>query len=231
MSDIIQKKGTVLFFLGEKRTIPFLLLLAACRPPGPVLLPPAEIRAVEGLAVLRIVRAEASARTKFGFTIALPDRGRIDVLDPVGRTVLRFVVDGEEAFLVLLSKRVYARGGKDEVLERFIGFPVGLDELAGLLAGRWEAGGAALPGWTLERDGRGRVAAGRRGDLSFAVQEFFRGGGVPRKVSFRGPGGAGSVTLLQAAFNRGLAPLPSGFWERLRAVSWEEVERLLRDED
>jgi len=219
---ILKKRGAVLFGL---------FLAAACRPPLPALIPPPVLRDVAGLATLKIVRAEGSARSKFGFAIAFPDRGRIDVLDPLGRTALQFLVEGDDAYLVLPSKRAYARGARGEVLKRFLGFPVELEELAGLLAGRWEKGGENIsPGWILERDGRGRVSAGRRGDLSFAVLEFYPGGGVPRRVSFNGAGSEGTVTLHRAAFNGGLAPFSPRFRERFRAVSWEEIERLMGDE-
>lgn len=229
----MKEKGTVLFFLRKNRTVPFLFLIAAaCRPPVPALVPPVELRDVAGNASLKISRPDGTARSKFSYALALPDRGRIDVLDPLGRTAVQFLVEGEEAYLVLPSKRAYGRGRRDDVLEKFLGFPVGVDELAGLLAGRWEkAGGAPLSGWSLDRDGRGRVSAGSRGDLSFAVLEHFPGNGVPRRLSFRGPSSEGTVTLLPPRFNRGLGPFSRAFQDKFRALSWDEVERLLRDEN
>jgi hypothetical protein len=214
-----------------KRTIPLFFFLAACRPPAPTLIPPADVHGIRGLASLKISREGRTARSKFSFAISLPDRGRIDVVDPLGRTALQFFVEGEEAYLVLPSKRAYGCGGRGEVLEKFLGFPLDLDELAGLLAGRWGRGEGTFPqGWAFERDGRGRMSAGRREDFSFVVLEFFPGDGVPRRFSFRGGASEGTVTLLQAAFN-GPAILPAlGFRERCRLLSWEEIERLLRDE-
>jgi hypothetical protein len=221
----VNEKGTVLFIL-------FLLFgAAACRPPLPALAPPAELRDLAGNASLKITGPEGTARSKFSYALALPDRGRVDVLDPLGRTALQFLVEGEEAYLVLPSKRAYGQGSRNDVLEKFLGFPVGLEELAGLLAGRWEkADGTLLPGWSFERDARGRVSAGSRGDLSFEVPEHFPGNGVPRRLSFRGPSSEGTVTLLPPRFNRGFAPFSWSFRDRFKLLSWDEVERLLRDE-
>jgi hypothetical protein len=229
LSERYRIRGTVLFFI--KRTVPFFFFLTACRPPVPSLTPPPRFSAVQGLASLKISRDGRTSKSKFTYALALPNRGRIEVIDPLGRAVLQFLVEGEEAYLVLLSKKVYARGGRSEVLERLLGFPLDLDEIVALLTGRWGGEGEnPLTGWTIERDGRGRAAAGRREGFGFAVLDFFPGGGVPRRLAFQGAPSEGTVTLLSLAFDRPVAPLNLGFRDRFRALSWEDIERLLRDE-
>jgi hypothetical protein len=205
---------------------------AACRPPAPALVPPPDLRQVQGWARLRLDRAGQAGRSKFFFAIALPSRGQLEIVDPLGRRALQIFIEGEEAYLVVPSKKAYARGSRSDVLGEFLGFPIALDEIVGLLTGRWgDADSAASLGWAVERDGRNRVTGGRREGLSFSVLEFFPGNGVPRRFSFRGGESSGTVVLLEAAFNRPIGPPNRSFQSRFKPLSWDELLSLLRDED
>jgi hypothetical protein len=218
--------------MNGPRLAGFGLLLAVsicsvgCRSFRPILLPSGEAREMEGYASLRLKRGEESARTKFAFVILLPDQARFDVFDALGRTISTFIIRGDEAYLVLFSERVYWRGGRDEVIEKFLGFPVRPAEIAGLLTGRW--GREAAKDWTFDVDGRGRTISGTRGDLSFRVQEFRPGGDLPLVWSFRSLGTEGVIKLLEAAFDK---PNPNVSLEVIRNFSsktWTEIERFLR---
>jgi len=202
------------------------LSATACRSLRPSLRPPEEIREVEGYASLRLSRAGESSRSKFAFAVLLPNRARLEVFDALGRSVSIFLIRGEEAYLVLPSERAYWRADRDEVIEKFLGFPVVPAEIAGLISGRWSDTAAA--GWTLVRDGNGRVVSGTRGDLSFRVLEFLSGSGLPRRWEFRSAGTEGVIGLLDAAFDRPSPDFSVDFLRPFASRTWPEIEKLLR---
>jgi hypothetical protein len=202
------------------------LFSGACRAPRPSVCAPSEIREIEGYASLRLTRGGETARSKFAFALALPRLARIEIFDALGRSVSIFLVRGGEAYLVLPSEKVYWRGDRDEVIAKFLGFPVRPEEIAGLLSGRWSA--AAAEGWALGRDNGGRIISGTRGDLAFQVLDFFSGSDLPRRWSFHAPGTEGVVGLLDAAFDRPGPDFSPDFLRLFAAKSWPEIERLLR---
>lgn len=204
-----------------------LLGTGGCRGYRPNLRPPAEIRTIEGYASLRLTRkGETAPRAKFAFALILPDQARLEIFDALGRAVSVFLIRGDEAYLVLPSEKVYWRSGRDEVIEKFLGFPVRPAEIAGLLTGRWS--GEAARSWVFERDARGRTISGLRGELSFRILEFFPGGELPRRWSFRNVETEGTVGLLDAAFDRPSLEIPTGFLQTYASKTWAEIERLLR---
>jgi hypothetical protein len=203
-----------------------LLGTGGCRVYRPNLRPPAEIRTIEGYASLRLTRSGETARTKFAFALILPDQARLEVFDALGRSVSMFLIRGDEAYLVVPSEKAYWRAGRDEVIEKFLGFPVRPAEIAGLLTGRW-SGEAARP-WVFEREARGRTISGIRGGLSFRILEFFPGGDLPRRWSFRNAETEGMVGLLDAAFDRPSAEISTAFLRTYSSKTWAEIERLLR---
>lgn len=208
------------------------LSAAACfrvRPPvGTV---PPTVNSLEGYASWRLVRDGASARSRFSFLIVLPDRGLIEITDPLNRTVSRLALEGETAYLVLPGKHAYWEADRPEVMTKLLGFDINPEELSALLSGR-EKG---LSGWNLEADDRGRVVRGRRDGLAFSVRDFFDGGRLPRTVAFSNGTGLGSLRVIRLRFNQ---PLREGALrlsfledERYRGVGWPEIEKWLRDED
>ncbi len=181
---------------------------------------------MEGYASLRLTRDGATSRAKFAFAVVLPDRARLEVFDALGRSVSLFLVRGDEAYLVLPSEKAYWRGGRDEVIEKFLGFPVRPAEIMGLLAGRWTE--EASSGWAFVRDARGRTVSATRGALEVRILEVFPGSDLPRRWSFRQAGTSGTVGLLEAAFNRTPPDFSLDFRRTFTAKTWPEIERLLR---
>jgi hypothetical protein len=199
---------------------------AACRPFRPGLRPPSEVREIEGYASLRLTRGEETSRAKFAFAIVLTDRARLEVFDALGRSVSIFLIRGDEAYLVLPSERAYWRGERDEVIEKFLGFPIRPAEIAGLISGRWS--GKASADWAFVRDEGGRIVSGTRGELSFRVLEFFSGSDLPRRWTFRYVGTEGVIGLLDAAFDRPAPDFSLDFLRPYASKTWPEIERLLR---
>jgi outer membrane biogenesis lipoprotein LolB len=195
---------------------------------GPV---PPVVHSLEGYASWRLVRDGSSARSRLSFLFVLPDRGLIEVHDPLNRTVSRLFLQGGTAYLVLPGKRAYWEAPRREVMESLLGFDFSVEELSGLLSGRDEQ----LAGWTLERDDRSRMTGGRRGDLVFSVRRFFEHGRLPEMIALSNGTDRGSLRVIRLRFNQ--PPKQDAFRlaflsdERYRAVSWAEIEEWLRRED
>jgi hypothetical protein len=209
------------------------VLAAACRPARPALGPvPAEIHSVEGYASIRYSRGGGSAKSRLAFLLVPPGGGRLEALGPLNRSLFQVFIDEPDAVLVVPSKKAYWRGPRPEVLDSGLGFSLSLEEIAGILCGRFD-GPAFRSGWALDRDGERRVSAGRGKDFEFRVDEFFGGSTVPRRLTFLGSESSGTLTLLSLDFNsadadaRIRASLPPGFARLSRA----EMEKLLRDEN
>jgi len=196
---------------------------------------PADIREIEGDASLRVTRDGRTSRSRFAFVLEPSRRGRVTVTGAFGAAAAEIVLSGPDGYFVLPSEKVYWKAAPEEIVEKFLGFPLSLDEMSGLICGRWPAGpgGEAPAGWALDRDGEGRTAAGRKGRLEFAVREFFPGSPVPRVLDYRDPAGQGRLTVRSIEFN---GPGASGafgldFLRAFSAKSWEEIRRILDHED
>lgn len=212
-----------------------LLLGAACVSGPPMLAPPpASVTSLDGFGSLSLRGAGGSLRGRFSFLLSLPDMGRIEVLDPFGRTRAVLIFRESTAALVIPSRRVYWSGPGEELMENFLGFGLSARDLAGLIGGRWaDAGAPEAAGWALERDLAGRVRAGVKDGFRFEVEEFFGKTSVPRAVGISRAGEPGRLKVLQIRFNRpprgdafGLSVL-----DGLDRRTWAEMEDLLRDED
>jgi len=213
------------------------LLVFNCRPPraflGPV---PAEVREIEGDASLKITRNGETSRTRFAFVIEMSRRGRVIVTDFLGGAAAEIVLAGDDGYFVLPSEKVYWKAGPAEIVEKFLGFPLTLDEMAGLICGRWPEGaedGAPFRRWSFERDGDGRTRAGRKSGLAFTVGEFFPGSQVPRIVDFHDSFGSGRLTVRGIEFNGPGAKTAFrlDFLGLFSSKSWEEIAGILRHED
>jgi hypothetical protein len=192
---------------------------------------PPTVESLEGYASWKIVRDGASARSRFSFLIVPPDRGLMEITDPLNRTMSRLVIEGETAFLVLPGKHAYWKADRTDIMTKLIGFDINPEELSALLSGRQQG----LGGWSLKTDDQGRVVGGQRGSLTFLVREFFDGGRLPRTAAFSNGTDQGSLRVIHLRFNP--APREGAF--RLsflndsgyRAVGWAEIEKLLKDEN
>ena len=184
--------------------IPILLLVAAsaaCSRRVPTLVPPScEVEAVEGFASAAVAGRDAALKGRFAFLFRRPGFGRVEAVDPVGRPVFLVLFRDGRAFFALPGKKVYAEDDAGVMMERILGVRLLPDEAVRLLSGRWgEASGEGA--WSVDRDGRGRVAGGVRDGFGFAVQAFFPGAAVPREIALSGPGTSGRVKILKLGFN------------------------------
>jgi len=194
-----------------------------------VLAPPSGgVEAVEGYGSALLQGTEMLARGKFAFLFRRPDLGRIEALDPIGRTAFYIFFSGERAHFVLPAKKVYAEEGPETMMKRFLGVSLLPDEMVRLLCGTWADAGSGSA-WSVETDERGRVARGERDGFAFTVREFFPGAGVPRDIGFSGPGMAGRMKVLRLGFNP--APRAGAFDVTfLRAYAlktWGEIMELM----
>jgi len=219
-----------------------LLLLVCCRPTGVLLQPvPVNIDRIEGHASLKISGEHGSARSKFAFLFQLPHQGRIEVSDfLLGRTLYQIIVDRERAVFLVPSKKVYWEGEEEEIIDYFLGFRLSLDEMINLIKGKWEERAQEvgreknMESWNLKRDERGRVLAGTRGNLHFEVKEFLSGSHIPRILIFQHPLNSGRLKILRIDFNRPAKKKNAfslSFLDNYRRVSWEEIEKILANEN
>jgi len=215
-----------------------LLLASSCRPGRPALGPvPDRLESVQGHASIRHTRGGQAGRARLAFLLLPPGRAVLEALDPLNRTIFEVGVEGEEATVLVPSRKACWTGPRAEVLESGLGFPLGVAEMAEMLSGRWGAslGGESLfSGWELARDGQGRVDGGRRPGFSFRVDEFFPRRAVPRKIGYSSGDGSGALTVLSITFNAaasGAGRLPLRIPESYIRLTRAEMERLLRDAD
>jgi outer membrane biogenesis lipoprotein LolB len=218
---------------GPRRTWAGAALLAAlltgCAGRIPILVPPpGGVEAVEGFASASITGAEASVKGRFAFLFRRPGLGRVEAVDPLGRTVFLVHFREGRAWFVVPSKKAYAEADAETMMERIIGVVIRPDEVLALLSGLWPEPGPE-GGWTVSRDEQGRVAEGERDECGFTVRAFFRGGAAPRDVVLFGPGTTGRLKVLKLAFDPAArdAAFETGFLGRFTAKSWEEILELL----
>ncbi|MGB8951901.1 MAG: hypothetical protein WCC06_04455 [Candidatus Aminicenantales bacterium] len=171
---------------------------------------------------------------KFSFLFRLPSQGRMEIFDWLGRTVCEIFIVEEKGYFVLPAKKVYWEGAKEDALERLLGFQLSLEEMAHLLGGGWsEPEGAKTRGWIFKRDAQGRIVSGRKEEFRFEVKGVFPGSFIPRHIAFQGDESEGHLKVLSLKFN----PSPKegvfllDFLERFTPASWEEIEKLLGNEN
>jgi len=185
------------------------VLLGACARRIPTLVPPScGLEAVEGYASASISGADAAAKGRFAFVFRRPGFGRVEAVDPIGRTAFLVIFRGDRAWFVLPGKKIYAEDAAPVMMGRFLGIDLLPDEILPLLSGLWTGAGPES-GWTVERDERGRAVRCAQENFFFTVREFFPGGGVPRRIEFAGAETTGRLKVLALAFNP--APADAAF--------------------
>ncbi len=195
---------------------------------------PSRIESIEGHARLTLFGAEESSRTKFSFLFLLPDQGRIEVSDFLGRTVYQIIIHYEMGYFVVPSKKVYWKSTENDIIEKFLGFGLTLQELINLFCGKWtsfdESKDKGLK-WTLERDNKGRVQAGRRGELRFEVVEFIADTFLAKQLIFEHPVSHGHLRFLRLNFNQPLVPraFNTTFLNEFAQKGWDDIQALLND--
>lgn len=212
-----------------------LLLGIGCVPASVLVSPvPAQIKSLEGYASLRINAGEGSGRTKFSFIFHLPEQGRIEVSDFLGRSLYQIVITQNQAYLVIPAKKVYWQGEETEIIDTFLSFRLTLDEMRHLITGDWAYAPESQESgeWELERDEQGRVLAGQRQELRFSVEEFIGDTHFPRSLSFEHPVNSGRLKILRMDFNKGSHPgaFSTAFREKYSRKTWEEIREILNNE-
>jgi len=216
----------------------FLGFFQACAKGPPKLSPvPDRVESLDGFGSISVRGGEVTAKSRFAFVFRLPDEGRIEALDVLGRTMAVLIFREGASHLILPTKRVYWKGPEEELMDKFIGFGLRASELSRLIGGLWKdpPAGEAAPesAWSIERDGQGRPFKGGRGGFRFETVEFFRGAAVPRTIVFSGPESSGRLRVLKIHFNpaRRGDPFGTSSLDGFREVEWAEMEAVLRDED
>jgi hypothetical protein len=178
-----------------------LAALAACAGRVPVLVPPSRgVEAVEGFGSASIRGEDVAVKGRFAFLFRRPGLGRVEAVDPIGRTAFLMIFREDRAYFVVPGKKAYAEDGPEAMMKRFLGVSLPPDEVLRLLTGTWADVGGAI-GWNVERDERGRVARGGRDGFTFTVRAFFPGAGVPRDIGLSGPGTSGWMKVLKLGFD------------------------------
>lgn len=194
---------------------------------------PERIQAVEGYASLRITANAGVSRTKFSFVFTLPHRGRIEVSDFLGRTIYQIFILPEAAYFVVPSRNLYWPSREEEIMEKFLGFRLSLEEAVRFLTGRWQDSSLPghLSGWTFRRDQQGRVTSGERGDLFFVIEEFAANSRQMRSLAFTHSHSRGRLKILQLQYNPDVLPgvYSPEFLEDYMETTWEQIRALIDD--
>jgi hypothetical protein len=186
---------------------------AACRPSRLQVIPvPFDVRTLEGYGTVKIIRGGESGRSRFSFVLEAGRRGKVEVLDAFNRPAAEIFLAPDEAYFVLRGEKAYWKAAPEEVIEKFLGVRIGFDDVTGLLCGR-----------------RPRGPEG----FDIRVRETFPGGSVPRRVEFAGLESEGTITVLALSFNTRVAEsvFALDFLATHAALTWAEMERILRRED
>jgi hypothetical protein len=208
--------------------------MISCAKRAPVLVPPAAaIEAVAGFGSASVEGEKMALKGKFAFNFRLPNLGRVEAFDPLGRMVYYVVIGGGHAYLVLPSKKAYAEEPPETLMSRLLGLSLSPEEVINLVGGQWsggETGGGPGGAWALERDGLGRVVRGEKSGFRFEDTEFFPGDGVPKVVRFSQAGAMGRVKILSLVFNPPLRPEAFGtpFLGSFSRKSLEEILEMAR---
>lgn len=216
-----------------------LMLLISCSlsrwTPPPL---PSRIERLEGYASLRVRGEGGTAKSKFSFLFELPHQGRIDVTSVLGKTIYQIFIEEKQAFLVIPSKRVYWQGEEEEIIDKFFGFRLCLEDLVSLFSGQWkrsgrDSGESWREGWVLEKDGQGRIIRGFKEDLIFEVEEFFKNSSVIRLLTFRHPLSSGRLKILAINFNQPLKERVFAliFLKKYKRKTWAEIEEMLDEKN
>lgn len=211
-------------------------LFAGCRPARVLLTPfPPQVESLEGHARLSVTGEQGTARSRFSFIFHPPGAGRIEVSDFLGRSLYQIVITRLGAFFVLPSKKVYWQGSEEEIIQRLLGFPLNLEEIIVLISGQEARGGgsAGMAAWTLDRDSRGRIEAGQRGEFRFKTLEFIEDTPVAGVLIFEHPATHGRLKILSIAFNRPVpaAAFDTAFLDGFEPKTWEEIQEMIQNED
>ncbi len=216
-----------------------LFTLAGCGSSNILLSPlPDNIKSMEGYASIKISSKDRTARSKFTFLFRLPDQGWIEVCNFLGTTLYQIVIDGEEAYFVIPSKKAYWHGPEEEIIDVFLGFQLSLNDIISLLFGLWDRPVVTTgirptdAGWRLDKDGKGRIAAGRREKFSFRVEKFIENTAFALVLNYKHPYSQGQIRVLRMNVNSPIRPalFNKAFLKRFQQKTWFEIQEMLNDD-
>ncbi len=99
----------------------FLIIFENCRPSQVLISPiPSDIKSMEGYASLRITTGQSAARSKFSFLLSLPNQGRMEVSDFLGRSIYQIFIVENKSYLVVPSKKVFWQGEEEEIIGKLM---------------------------------------------------------------------------------------------------------------
>ena len=211
------------------------MLLTGCLPTQVLLSPvPDRIDRMEGHASLSLTGEEGTTSSKFSFLFALPDQGHIEVREFIIGSLYQIVITKGKAYFVVPKKRVYWEGEEEEIIDKFLGFRLSLDEMISLFTGKWPVSRGepdAVLSWQLERDSWGRILSGRRGDLRFQVERFIEDTALAHSFIFDHPASYGRLRFTRIDFNQPLneRAFSTAFQKRYERKTWEEIQELLNN--
>ena len=214
-----------------------LLILTGCLPTRVLLSPvPDRIERMEGYASLSLTGEEGSARSNFSFLFSLPDKGHIEVREFIIGSLYQIIITDGTAYFILPKKKVYWEGEEEEIIDKFLGFRLNLEEMISLFTGKWPApieGEETVSAWQLDRDSRGRILSGRREDLRFKVESFIEDTRLAQSFIFEHPASYGRLKFSHIDFNRPYneRAFSTAFQKRYQRKTWEEIQALLNDAD
>lgn len=196
---------------------------------------PSRLKSLEGYASLHVSGEEGILRSKFSFLFNLPDQGRIGVTDVLGRSLYQIFFVNGEAYFLPSSKKVYWQGSEQEIVEKFLGFRLSLEEMIRLMSGQWDTAWIfdkeqeGRPEWVLRRDKKERIRSGKKGELFFEVEEYIGNSGFVRSLVFSHRGTQGRMKILRIGFNR---PLKKGvfstaFLQNYEPRTWDEIQKMI----
>lgn len=205
----------VLGFIGQCRVSPLYLEHV-----------PPRIETMEGYASLAIKRESHFSRGKISFLVLFPDKARIDMADPLGRTRAQVFFLTSSAHLVFPREKVYWEGTDEELFDNFFGFSFTWKEWSDLLINS-----EALAGeWQVERDSSGRIRRGIKNNLVFVIENYAGQTSVVAKMTISFPHGELHWRLSKVLFNRspraGIFSLR--FKNRYLRKTWEEIRDILK---
>jgi len=227
--------------LGLKQLTVCLLVIglgAGCSlTPPRISSPPPQLVSLEGHASLSLSNGQQAVRAKFSFFFDFPDQGMLDVSNIWGRTLYQIIITEKKAFFLIPSKKIYWQGEEEEIIDKFLGFRLNIYELIALLSGQWskieavESRSNWRQEWVLKEDALGRIVSGRRGDLEFDVQEFFKNTSVIRLLTFHHPWNSGRLKILSLNFNQPLKRqlFSLAFLDYYQQKTWAEIEKILNE--
>ncbi|OQX54189.1 MAG: hypothetical protein B5M54_05815 [Candidatus Aminicenantes bacterium 4484_214] len=187
---------------------------------------PSQITTMEGYASLVIKDENHLSRSKVSFFVLLPDRARLDIADPLGRTRAQILFLSPRAYLVLPGKKVYWEGREEELFANFFGLTFTWREWNNLLINQE----ALAADWQVTRDVAGRIRQGSRENLTFEIQNYAQQTAVVTELKISFPRGEVRWRLTKILFNH---PSQAGifsldFMNRYQRQNWAEMEEFLK---